>query len=103
MARHAEQTMEEILEAAGGVITRRQNGISVGGEIIHEVGTARMGEDPSTSVLDRFHQAHDVKNLLVVDGAAFAGSPEKNPTLTILSLSLRASDHLLEQARKGNL
>ena len=103
MARHAEQTMEEILEAAGGVITRRQNGISVGGEIIHEVGTARMGEDPSTSVLDRFHQAHDVKNLLVVDGSAFAGSPEKNPTLTILSLSLRASEHLLEEARKGNL
>ena len=103
MARHAQQTMEEIVEASGGCITRRQKGISVGGEIIHEVGTARMGDDSCASVLNAFNQAHDVKNLFVVDGAAFSSSPEKNPTLTILSLSMRASEYLLEEARKGNL
>ena len=85
MARHAQQTMEEIVEASGGCITRRQKGISVGGEIIHEVGTARMGDDSCASVLNAFNQAHDVKNLFVVDGAAFSSSPEKNPTLTILT------------------
>lgn len=103
MARHMEQTFAEIIEASGGVVTRRQPDISVGGEIIHEIGTARMGDAPRSSVLNKFNQAHDVKNLFVVDGAAFPGNPEKNPTLSILTLSMRASEYLLEEARKGNL
>lgn len=103
MAKHMEQTFEEMVEAAGGVVTRRQSGISIGGEIIHEIGTARMGNDPRSSVLNKFNQAHEVRNLFVVDGAAFPSNPEKNPTLSILALSWRASDYLAEEAKKGNI
>ncbi len=103
MVRHMGQAFEEIIEAAGGKVLQRQNGISVGGTILHELGTARMGSDPRTSVLNAFNQVHDVKNLFVVDASAFPSNPEKNPTLTILALSMRASEYLLDQARKGDL
>jgi len=62
-----------------------------------------MGTDTATSVLNGHCQAHDVKNLFVVDGAGLVTNPDKNPTLTILALSWRASDHLLDEARRGNL
>jgi choline dehydrogenase-like flavoprotein len=78
-------------------------GILDGGVIIHEVGTARMGSDPKTSVLNGNCQAHDVKNLFVTDGATFVTNPDKNPTLTIMALSWRASDYILSEAKKGNL
>jgi len=74
-----------------------------GGEVVHEVGAARMGSDPRDSVLDATCQAHDVPGLYVVDGAAFASSPHKNPTLTILALAWRASDHLAEALRQRTL
>ncbi|HEX4769598.1 MAG TPA: GMC family oxidoreductase [Bryobacteraceae bacterium] len=69
----------------------------------HEVGTVRMGKDPKTSVLNSFCQAHDVKNLFVTDGSSFTTSSEKNPTLTIMALSLRAADYIKEQRRRGDL
>jgi choline dehydrogenase-like flavoprotein len=69
----------------------------------HEVGTVRMGKDPKTSVLNSFNQAHDVRNLFVTDGSAFTTSSEKNPTLTIMALSLRAADYIREQRRRGEL
>jgi len=69
----------------------------------HEVGTARMGKDPRKSVLNAYCQAHEVKNLFVTDGSAFTTSAEKNPTLTIMALSLRAADYIKEQRRKGEL
>ena len=69
----------------------------------HEVGTARMGKDPRKSVLNAHCQSHDVKNLFVTDGSAFTTSAEKNPTLTIMALSLRAADYIKEQRRKGEL
>jgi choline dehydrogenase-like flavoprotein len=75
----------------------------VGGKIIHEVGTVRMGADPKTSALNGFCQSHDVKNLLVTDGGPLVTNPDKNPTLTIMALSWRASEHLLDEAKKGNL
>jgi choline dehydrogenase-like flavoprotein len=103
MVRHMERTFEEIIDAAGGKVIRRQEGISAGGTILHELGTARMGADRRTSVLNAYNQAHDVKNLFVVDGAAFSSNPEKNPTLTILALSMRASEYLLSQAKRGDL
>jgi choline dehydrogenase-like flavoprotein len=62
-----------------------------------------MGADPKTSALNKFGQAHDVKNLFVTDGAAFVTSPDKNPTLSILALSWRASEFLMTQARMKNL
>jgi choline dehydrogenase-like flavoprotein len=70
---------------------------------IHELGIARMGADPKTSVLNQYCQAHDVKNLFVMDGAAFTSGACQNPTLTIMALAVRSSDFLLDEARKGNL
>ena len=109
-AQDMQQTFREIVEAAGGVYQTKTAidgpypfGIEAGGKIIHEVGTARMGADPKTSVLNGFCQAHDVKNLFVTDGASLVTNPDKNPTLTIMALSWRASEQLLDQASKGNL
>jgi len=110
MAKDMQETFRGIVEAAGGTyITKTRpdgenpHGIADGGVIIHELGTARMGSSPKTSVLNGYCQTHDVKNLFVTDGASFVTNPDKNPTLTILALSWRASDYLLEQAKKGNL
>jgi choline dehydrogenase-like flavoprotein len=69
----------------------------------HECGTVRMGKDPRTSVLNSYCQSHDVKNLFVTDGSTFTTSSEKNPTLTIMALSLRAADYIKEQRRRGEL
>ena len=69
----------------------------------HETGTARMGRDLRTSVLNPFCQAHDVKNLFVVDGSCFVTFPEKNPTLTIMALAVRTARHMASEIRKGNL
>jgi choline dehydrogenase-like flavoprotein len=68
-----------------------------------ESGTVCMGSDPKSSALNKYCQAHDVKNLFVTDAAAFVTSPDKNPTLSILALSWRAAEYLLEQAKKWNL
>ena len=109
MAKDMQETFRAITEAAGGTYVTKSlpgdnpYGIADGGVIIHEVGTARMGSNPDTSVLNSYCQAHDVKNLFVVDGAGLVTNPDKNPTLTILALSWRASEHLLDQARKGDL
>ncbi len=62
-----------------------------------------MGDDPKTSVLNKYSQAHDVKNLFVGDGASFVTGPDKNPTLTITALSWRMSEYLLDQSKKGEI
>lgn len=110
MAKDMQETFRSIVEAAGGTFFSDAKpagdspyGISDGGAIIHELGTARMGNNPATSVLNSYSQAHDVKNLFVTDGASFVTNPDKNPTLSIMALSWRASEHLLEQARKGEI
>jgi len=69
----------------------------------HEVGTIRMGKDPQTSVLNGYCQAREVKNLFVTDGSCFTTSSEKNPTLTIMALSMRTADYIKEQRRRGEL
>ena len=69
----------------------------------HEVGTVRMGKDPRTSVLNGYCQAREVKNLFVTDGSSFTTSSEKNPTLTIMALSMRAADYIKDQRKKGEL
>lgn len=109
-AKDMQETFKSIIEAMGGSYQTRTAidgpfpfGIQPGGKIIHEVGTARMGADPKTSVLNGYCQAHDVKNLFVTDGAPLVTNPDKNPTLTIMALSWRASEHLLDEAKKGNL
>ena len=62
-----------------------------------------MGNNPKTSALNKWCQAHDVKNLFITDGAPFVSNADKNPTLTILALSWRASEYLIAEAKKGNL
>ena len=62
----------------------------------HLLGTARMGDDPTTSVLDRWNRTHDVPNLYVVDGSCFVTSSGVNPTSTIVAIALRAADHMVE-------
>lgn len=69
----------------------------------HETGTVRMGRDPRTSVLNSYCQSHEVKNLFVVDGSTFTTFPEKNPTLTIMALAVRAARYIASQRRNGDL
>jgi choline dehydrogenase-like flavoprotein len=110
MAKHMQETFRSIVETAGGTFFSRAKpngqrpyGIEDGGVIIHELGTARMGSNPKTSVLNKYSQAHDVNNIFVNDAASFVTNPDKNPTLTIMALSWRASEYLIDQAKKGNL
>ena len=110
MAKDMQETFRSIVAAAGGTFFSDAKpggdlpyGISAGGRIIHELGTARMGSDPATSVLNSHSQAHDVTNVFVCDGASFVTNPDKNPTLSIMALSWRSSEYLLDQAKKGQI
>ena len=97
-------TAESILHAAKAEILPYKRGeLALAGSAIHEHGTVRMGDDPKRSAVNSFGQAHEVKNLYVLDGAIFPTATEKNPTLTILALAWRGSDQLAEEFRKGNL
>ena len=73
------------------------------GYSIHELGTCRMGEDPKKSVLNKWNQCHDIPNLFVVDGSSFVTGGWQNPTMTILALSMRASEYLADQMADGNV
>ncbi len=96
--------MEEVLRASGAEILPydKKNPYPMG-SVTHEAGGARMGLDAKTSVLDAWNRCHDINNLLVVDAACFTSHPEKTPTLTIMALAYRASDHLAEELRLGNV
>jgi choline dehydrogenase-like flavoprotein len=104
---HGMQTAKEIIERLGGKVIGPmpppQQAIAVGGWIIHEVGTTRMGTSASDSVTDGFGTAWDVKNLVVADGGVFTSNAHKNPTLTIMALAWRSMDHLAERMRKGEV
>jgi choline dehydrogenase-like flavoprotein len=109
-AKHMKETFQEIMHNMGAVITwgndgteKNQFGLNKPGEIIHEAGTVRMGNNPKTSALNKFNQAHDCKNLFVVDGGAFVSQADKNITWTILALSMRASEYIVSELKKGNL
>ena len=103
MAKDAAETSEEILRAAGAEVVSTGGQMTAPGRIIHELGTARMGNDPKKSVLNKFNQVHEVKNVFVTDGAAFINSANQNPTLTILALTMRACDYLADELKRGNL
>lgn len=95
--------IEEILRASGAEIFPYEKVAPYPlGSVTHEAGGCRMGDDPRTSVLDRWNRCHDVKNLYVVDASCFVTHPEKQITLTIMALAYRACDHLVEQFRLGN-
>ncbi|WP_341834100.1 GMC family oxidoreductase [Chitinophaga pollutisoli] len=108
-ARHMHETFEEIIHKMGGIPLgtkpgeETKYGLENPGRIIHEVGTTRMGDDPKRSVLNKYNQAHDAKNVFVVDGGAFVSQADKNPTWTILALSLRASNYIVDELKKQNL
>jgi choline dehydrogenase-like flavoprotein len=103
MAADMKETAQEMFEAAGFEILHVSNRVLTEGWSIHEMGTARMGNDPKTSVLNQFEQSHDVKNLFVVDGSAFVNASCQNPTWTIMSLCWRSCDYLADEMKKGNL
>lgn len=96
-------TGKEMFEEAGIEVVASGGGMRTEGWSIHELGTARMGTDSKTSVLNPFQQSHDVKNLFVVDGSSHVSASCQNPTWTIMALCWRSCDYLADQLRKGNL
>tara|TARA_R110002012_G_scaffold138953_1_gene295938 strand:- start:733 stop:2451 length:1719 start_codon:yes stop_codon:yes gene_type:complete len=108
-AKHMNDTFEEIVHNMGGTLlqdapSKESNyGLENPGRIIHEVGTTRMGNDPATSVVNKFQQLHDVDNVFIVDAGPFVSQADKNPTWTILALSWRASDYIIEQLKQQNI
>lgn len=107
--RHMQETFRSIIAQMGGEVfapmpTREEGyGIAKGGQIIHEVGGARMGKDPKTSVVNADCQAHDVQNLFIADGAPFVSQANKNPTWTILALAWRTSDGITRKMQAREL
>ena len=108
-AKHMQDTFSEMLHTMGAVMTSKPEGpetnygLEAPGRIIHEVGTIRMGNDPKTSALNKYCQAHDCRNLFVVDAAPFVQQGDKNATWTILALSMRTAEYILEQRSKLNI
>ncbi|MDR6512157.1 choline dehydrogenase-like flavoprotein [Novosphingobium capsulatum] len=93
----------EMLTAAGGHVIMGFDRPGAGGSSIHEMGGARMGRDPKTSVLNQWSQAHDVANLFVTDGAQMSSSASQNPSLTYMALTARAADAAVSMLREGKI
>ena len=109
-AKHMKETFKEIMHNMGAIITwgaddgpENDYGLESPGKIIHEAGTVRMGNDAKRSALNKWSQAHDCKNLFVVDGGQFVSQADKNITWTILALSMRASEYIVSEMKKQNL
>ncbi|MDE3151078.1 MAG: GMC family oxidoreductase [Gemmatimonadota bacterium] len=108
-SKHMQETFRALIAEMGGTVqspmpTREEGyGLATGGTIIHELGGARMGSDPKTSVVNANCQAHEVKNLFVADGGPFVSQADKNPTWTILALAMRTSDYIAQQRKQGAL
>ncbi|WND01802.1 GMC family oxidoreductase [Temperatibacter marinus] len=98
---------EKIIKAMGGVVTSPkrtgEEAILAGGQIIHEVGTTRMGDDPKTSVTNKHGQTWDVDNLFVMDGGVFVSSPHQNCTITIMALAMKNATWMSKQIKRGVL
>ncbi|GLR19992.1 GMC family oxidoreductase [Portibacter lacus] len=108
-AKHMTETFDEITHAMGGIPMgdlpgkEQDYGLLAPGQIIHEVGTTRMGDDPKTSVTNKYSQLHDAKNVFVVDAGVFTSQADKNCTWTILALSMRTSEYIADQLKKQNI
>jgi choline dehydrogenase-like flavoprotein len=108
-AKHMQDTFEEIIHNMGGIAlgntpTKEEDyGLLAPGQIIHEVGTTRMGNDPKTSVTNKFAQLHDAKNVFVVDAGPFTSQADKNCTWTILALAMRTSEFVVKELKAMNL
>lgn len=105
--KHFQKSMKELIDKLGGTLASEPDepakAISKGGEIIHEVGTARMGRDEKESVVNQFGKTWDVDNLYLTDGSVFASKAHKNPTITIMALAMRSADNIAARLRKGEL
>jgi choline dehydrogenase-like flavoprotein len=108
-AKHMHETFESMFQELGGIVIgdtpgpESDYGLNKPGEIIHEVGTTRMGDDPKTSVTNRFQQLHDVSNVFITDAGPFVSQADKNCTWTIMALAWRTSDYILEQLNQMNI
>lgn len=108
-AKHMQETFREILHEMGAIVPgampgpESSYGLEAPGKIIHEGGTTRMGDDPKKSVLNKWGQSHDCNNVFVVDAGPFVQQGDKNLTWTILALSMRTADYILEQRNKLNI
>jgi len=108
-AKHMHETFDELIHNMGGEALSaapgadREYGLEAPGRIIHEVGTTRMGNDPKTSVVNQFQQLHDANNVFIVDAGPFVSQADKNPTWTILALSWRTCDYIVEQLKMQNI
>ena len=108
-AKHAQDTLRGIMDQMGAELVTpmrgadQEYGLLAPGEIIHEVGTARMGDDPSTSATDKWGKLHESPNVFISDAATFASQADKNPTWTILALAWRQGDHIVEELKKMNI
>ncbi len=107
-AAHMVKTFTEVIEKLGGKPTGKverdgRKAISKGGEMIHEIGTARMGHNDTDSVVNQYGQTWAVPNLFIMDGATMVSSPDKNPTLSIIALAWRSADNMATIAKQGAL
>ena len=108
-AKHMQQTFAEIFHELGAepmwpAPGKEDNyGLNKPGEIIHEVGTTRMGDNPNKSVTNKYQQLHDAENVFIVDAGPFVSQADKNCTWTILALAWRASDYIVDQLKKMNI
>ena len=97
------QVASEMLEVAGYKDIKQRDSKQAPGLDIHEMGGARMGNDPKTSLLDKWNALHHCKNVFVTDGASMVSTSTQNPSLTFMALTARAANHAIEELKKGNL
>ncbi|HEX4851052.1 MAG TPA: GMC family oxidoreductase, partial [Puia sp.] len=108
-AKHMHETTLTLVKSMGGIpligpaSVENNWGLSNPGRGIHEVGTIRMGADSKRSAVNKWGQSHECKNLFVADGSVFTQQSEKNPTWTILALSMRTAEYILDQKQKQNI
>jgi choline dehydrogenase-like flavoprotein len=103
MIKHIKESTEDILRKSGFSNIKSYRSNPFPGSAVHEMGTARMGRDPKTSVLNSFNQMHDVKNVFITDGSCMTSSACQNPSLTYMALTARACDYAVNELKKGNL
>jgi choline dehydrogenase-like flavoprotein len=103
MSKDILDVITEMFTVAGFTNIRAYSYLQPGGTAVHEMGTARMGHDPSTSVLNGYNQMHDVKNIFITDGSCMTSSGTANPSLTYMALTARACDYAVNEMKKGTL
>ena len=103
MRKDMKEQAEEMLERSGFKDVYGYESKYVFGNGIHEMGTARMGRDPKTSVLNKFNQIHSVKNVFVTDGACMTSAGNQNPSITYMALTARAADHAVNELNRQNI